>query len=322
MKLRDLVLELEGEDGSSSPRLISSYGPICLDLRGQLDGHVAAGLLDPPVALEAEAQERVVLGHDLRARAREVQGEGAHVAAQVVDVEDQVFGQDLLVAPDHPADAGVDQAVLVARGADAGHPRQAEVPGQVGLQERGDHRARGPVDVDRDVDPGPGLDEHKPSSIDKWLDAAPLFAPVISQIVGGFFQTIHFGLTTWQTVAYNNALAKNGEPKPPTTMEKTAEPGKPLAPQGPAPTAEQQAQQTQWNTIMSGIQTLAPHLIRFLDKGKSGAELAEFVIENADEQRTSYERIKHLADSLVMIGVQVPRRFRSREVHECRAILL
>ena len=153
----------------------------------------------------------------------------------------------------------------------------------------------------------PEEEEHKPSSIDKWLDAAPIIAPVISQIIGGFFQMGTFALTTWQQVSYNAALAKNGsEPKPPTTMEKAPEPGKPLAPQGPTPTAEQQAQQIQWNTIMASIHALAPYLIDSLDDGESGAEFAEFIIKRAPEKRTSYERIKHLADSLTMIGIQVP----------------
>ena len=50
---------------------------------------VAAFLLAAlPVA--AEAQEIVVLADDLAARAGEVEREGRHVAAQVVDVEDEV----------------------------------------------------------------------------------------------------------------------------------------------------------------------------------------------------------------------------------------
>ena len=56
----------------------------------------------------------------------------------------------------------------------------------------------------------------KPSNIDKWLEAAPIVGPIVQSFVQGIFQTIHFGLQTWQTVAYNNALLKNGEqPKPP-----------------------------------------------------------------------------------------------------------
>ena len=61
------------------------------------------------------------------------------------------------VAPHHPADPGVDQAVLVAGGADRGHPRQPEVPLEVGVEEGRDHRPRGAVDVHRHVDAGAPL---------------------------------------------------------------------------------------------------------------------------------------------------------------------
>ena len=150
-------------------------------------------------------------------------------------------------------------------------------------------------------------DTSKPSNIDKWMEAAPILGPIVQGVIGGIFQTIHFGLQTWQQISYNNALGKNGgEPKPPMSMEKPPEPGKPIPPQAPPQTPEQQAQQAQWNLIMQGVQTLTPHLIRFLDKGKSGAELAEFIIENSDEQRTSYDRIRHLAESLALIGLQIP----------------
>jgi hypothetical protein len=64
----------------------------------------------------------------------------------------------------------------------------------------------------------------KPSNIDKWLEAAPVVGPIVQSFVQGIFQTIHFGLQTWQTISYNNALLKNGEPKAPTTMEKPPSP--------------------------------------------------------------------------------------------------
>ena len=78
---------------------------------------------------------------------REVQRERRHVAAEVVDVEDEVLRQRLLVAPDRPADAGVDEPVLVAGGVDRLHPLEPEVPLQLGLDERRDEAARGAVDV-------------------------------------------------------------------------------------------------------------------------------------------------------------------------------
>ena len=72
-------------------------------------------------------------------------------------MEHQVLGQRIGVAPDRPADAGVDQPVLVARGVDRLHPGQAEVPLEVRIDERGDEAARRRIDVHRDVEPGLGL---------------------------------------------------------------------------------------------------------------------------------------------------------------------
>jgi hypothetical protein len=98
------------------------------------------------------------VGHDLGARPREVEREGRHVVAQVVDPEDQVLGQRLGVPPQDPADARVHEPVLVARGVDGGDPRRPEVPGQVGVDERCDGRAGGTVDVDGNVEARLGLE--------------------------------------------------------------------------------------------------------------------------------------------------------------------
>jgi len=163
-------------------------------------------------------------------------------------------------------------------------------------------------------------EEPRPSSIDKWLEAAPLITPVVGQLVGGIFQTILTGLQVWERNHYNDAVSrKGGDLKMPPTAEKV-EPGKPIAPQAPAQTPEQIAQQQQWNQIIGGVQMLAPHLVRFLDKGKSGADLAEFIIENAEEQRTSYDRIRHVAESLVLIGMQLPGTDLEKFMGACRFV--
>ncbi len=69
-------------------------------------------------------------------------------------MEDQVLGQGLGVAPDRPADARVDEAVLVPGRVDRRDARQAEVPFEVGVDERRDEPAGGAVDVQRDVEAG------------------------------------------------------------------------------------------------------------------------------------------------------------------------
>ena len=124
---------------------------------GDVHGHVLAGLLDRAVALLAEAEELEVLQDDLGAGPREVQRERGHVTPEVVHVEDQVVRQERRPAPQHPADARIDETELVARRLDGDHPLQAEVPHQVRLQEGGDEAARGGVDVHRHGDAGPRL---------------------------------------------------------------------------------------------------------------------------------------------------------------------
>ena len=64
---------------------------------------IRTGLLDGRVAFAAQAQEVVVLRDDLATGAGEVQREGRHVAAEIVDVEDQLFGQVFLRGPDRPS---------------------------------------------------------------------------------------------------------------------------------------------------------------------------------------------------------------------------
>lgn len=60
------------------------------------------------VAREAEVDQVVVLDDDLRAGAGEVEREGLLGAAEVMEFEDEVPGEEGLVAPDDPADAGGD----------------------------------------------------------------------------------------------------------------------------------------------------------------------------------------------------------------------
>ena len=148
----DPVLQLEGEHRQLVAPRDQLERPELGDLRRQPRGDVARVALHLPVAVEAEAEEVVVLRDDLGAGPREVEREGRHVVAEVVDPEDQVGGQRVGVAPDDPADARVDEPVLVAGGVDRGDARQAEVPDEVGVDERRDERARGAVDVDGDVE--------------------------------------------------------------------------------------------------------------------------------------------------------------------------
>ena len=124
------------------------------DRLGELLAGAVAVVVDAPVALATQPDEVVVLGDDRPGRAGEVDLEHRHVAAEVVHVEDQVVGQLGGVPPDHPADAQRRQPELVAGAADRLHPRQPEVPLEVGRAERREEAAAGRVDVDVDVQPG------------------------------------------------------------------------------------------------------------------------------------------------------------------------
>ena len=71
----------------------------------------------------------------------EVERESGLVSAEVVDVEDELVGEVLLVAPYHPANAGIHEPVLVPAYVDAFHQRQPEVLLQLRVQERRDEPA-------------------------------------------------------------------------------------------------------------------------------------------------------------------------------------
>jgi hypothetical protein len=157
-------------------------------------------------------------------------------------------------------------------------------------------------------------EEEKAGRMDKWVELAPVIAPIAGSLIQGIFQTIFAGLQAWQNIHYNDALSKTGaEPKAPAPMtnqpNQTAAPehGKPIPPTtAPPQTQEQLEKQQQWNVIMAGVQQLAPHLVQSLDDGETGAEFAEFIIRRGPEKRTTYERIRHLAESIAPITGPVP----------------
>ena len=88
--------------------------PCSFQALGQQPGVGEAVLHDGAVAVEAEVDEEEVLGDDLGAGAGEVEGVGFLGAAEVVELEDEVFGQVGLVSPDDPADSCVDESELVS----------------------------------------------------------------------------------------------------------------------------------------------------------------------------------------------------------------
>ena len=109
------------------------------------------------VALAPEPDEVVVLRQHHRGTRGEVQRERRVGLAEVVLVEDQVLGEVGLLAEDQPADARVDEAVLVAGDVDRPDLLELEVPLRVGVEEGPDERATGAVDVHRYVETLVGL---------------------------------------------------------------------------------------------------------------------------------------------------------------------
>lgn len=107
---------------------------------------------DGAVSVLAEADELVVLADDLGGALGEVESEGGLVGTEVVDIEDELLGEELGVAPDDPADAGIDEAVLVAGDVDADDVGEAEIPFQLGDDEGRDETTGCGVDVDGGVE--------------------------------------------------------------------------------------------------------------------------------------------------------------------------
>ncbi len=154
---RHVGFHREREDGDRGPVAHELERSELGDLLRGVHREVAERLHHAAVPVATQPEEVVVLAHDLVPGTGEVQREGRHVAAQVVHVEDQVLGEILAIAPDHEADARVDEPVLVAGHVDRLHHRQPEVPRQVGVQERRDEAPARGVDVHRHVEPGLGV---------------------------------------------------------------------------------------------------------------------------------------------------------------------
>src|ERR1700677_5185886 len=74
---------------------------------------LVAGVLDFPVAFKPKPEKVVVLANNLPGRTRKIQRKSRHIAAQIIDMEDQLVGQVRGVAPYHPTHTERCQAKLV-----------------------------------------------------------------------------------------------------------------------------------------------------------------------------------------------------------------
>lgn len=107
------VFEAEGNEGQAAARLFRHDDEAeLLETSSEVVSGADQVGHDGAVAVLAETDELVVLANDLRGTLGEVEGERGLLSTEVVDVEDQVLGEVVAVAPDGPADTGVDETVL------------------------------------------------------------------------------------------------------------------------------------------------------------------------------------------------------------------
>jgi hypothetical protein len=113
--LVELLVEAEGDEGEAfavllghddEAELLEGFGEVVCGA-GQV-GH------DGAVSVLSEADELVVLANDLRCALGEIESEGGLVSSEVVDVEDEFFGEEFGCTPDDPAYTWVDEAVPIS----------------------------------------------------------------------------------------------------------------------------------------------------------------------------------------------------------------
>lgn len=151
--LPQLRIETERHEWQTTALAIAHYQETHIfEGGGEHVGHAGEVEHDGAVSVFAEADELVVLADDLGGALGEVEGEGSLVGTEVVDVEDEFLGEELGVTPDDPADAGVDEAVLVPGDVDADDVGETEVPLEFGDDEGRDETTGSGVDVDRGVE--------------------------------------------------------------------------------------------------------------------------------------------------------------------------
>lgn len=159
-----LLIESDGLFGTGQQILdgavdVTEYCKVTALLQGPTEQPCVLQVIksDAPEALEAEMYEVEVLCDDGMRRTREVQRERVLHGAQVVQFEDEVLGQQRLVAPDNPANTDVRQTELVSGRVDRDDTWDLEIPKVLGSSEGSNETPRSSVDVDGDGVTGAGL---------------------------------------------------------------------------------------------------------------------------------------------------------------------
>ena len=159
-------------------------------------------------------------------------------------------------------------------------------------------------------DPDDPPEEPPLTTMDRFLEAAPVLAPVINGFGAGLF-ALGMGLIQgWRETSYNEALVKLGHTdgasklKPPADSE--AKPGEPVKPAPPKAPPEEQLRQQRFNKIMSGVQKLIRPIFKALEAGQNGVDFAdEIMISPFLEGRVTYDTIRALPEALTEIQVQL-----------------
>ena len=107
-------VEAEGDEGEAFAVLLGHDDEAQL-LEGVGEVVCCAGQVghDGAVAVLSKADQLVVLANDLGGALGEIEGEGGLVSTEVVDIEDEFFGEVFRCTPDDPAYTWVDEAVPI-----------------------------------------------------------------------------------------------------------------------------------------------------------------------------------------------------------------
>src|SRR6202007_1060244 len=97
--------------------------------------------------------EVIVLARNRSAGPREAQSDRRNACTKTFHSPDQFFRQIVRLAPHNPSAAQGRKTELMPGRVDGFHARNAEVPGQTGMNERSDKTSAGAVDVERNIQP-------------------------------------------------------------------------------------------------------------------------------------------------------------------------
>lgn len=102
---------------------------------------IVTGGMDTALTFTTESNQVVIPADDLAGRSVKIERESRQIAAQIVDMENQVFRKVLRFMPDNPAGTQWGEAEFVAGRADGLDARQPEIPENVFRAKRGQKTA-------------------------------------------------------------------------------------------------------------------------------------------------------------------------------------